>query len=77
MVVHFAGADKFIAGDIAKYVNGFQVLNPDLVIFNCDSSVRIKMELTIEKGRGYVPARKTNRTALQTERSLSTQFTRQ
>jgi DNA-directed RNA polymerase subunit alpha len=56
VVVHFAGSDKFTAGDIAKYVNGFQVLNPDLVIFNCDSSVRIKMELTIEKGRGYVPA---------------------
>jgi DNA-directed RNA polymerase subunit alpha len=56
VVVHFAGADKFTAGDIAKYVNGFQVLNPDLVIFNCDPSVRIKMELTIEKGRGYVPA---------------------
>lgn len=56
VVVHFAGSDKFTAGDIAKYVNGFQVLNPELVIFNCDSSVRIKMELTIEKGRGYVPA---------------------
>ncbi len=56
VVVHFAGADKFTAGDIAKYVNGFQVLNPELVIFNCDPSVRIKMELTIEKGRGYVPA---------------------
>ncbi len=56
VVVHFAGSEKFTAGDIAKYVNGFQVLNPDLVIFNCDPSVRIKMELTIEKGRGYVPA---------------------
>jgi DNA-directed RNA polymerase subunit alpha len=56
VVVHFAGSDKFTAGDIGKYVNGFQILNPDLVIFNCDSSVRIKMELTVEKGRGYVPA---------------------
>lgn len=56
VVVHFAGADKFTAGDIGKYVNGFQILNPDLVIFNCDPSVRIKMELTVEKGRGYVPA---------------------
>jgi DNA-directed RNA polymerase subunit alpha len=56
VVVHFAGAEKFTAGDIGKYVNGFQILNPDLVIFNCDQSVRLKVEITIEKGRGYVPA---------------------
>ena len=56
ITVHFSGADKFTAGDIAQYVNGFQILNPDLVIFNCDPSVRLKMELTVERGRGYVPA---------------------
>lgn len=56
VIVHFAGSEKFTAGDIGKYVNGFQVLNPDLVIFNCDPSVRLKMEITIERGRGYVPA---------------------
>ncbi len=56
VVVHFAGSEKFTAGDIGKYVNGFQILNPDLVIFNCDPSVRLKMEITIERGRGYVPA---------------------
>ncbi|MBA2612970.1 MAG: DNA-directed RNA polymerase subunit alpha [Bacteroidetes bacterium] len=56
ITVHFAGSEKFTAGDIGKYVNGFQILNPDLVIFNCDSSVRLKMELTVERGRGYVPA---------------------
>lgn len=56
ITIHFAGADKFTAGDIGKFVNGFQILNPDLIIFNCDSSVRLKMELTVERGRGYVPA---------------------
>jgi DNA-directed RNA polymerase subunit alpha len=56
ITVHFAGSEKFTAGDIGKYVNGFQILNPDLVIFNCDSSVRLKMELTVERGRGYIPA---------------------
>lgn len=56
ITVHFAGSDKFTAGDIGKYVNGFQILNPDLVIFNCDPSVRLKLELTVERGRGYVPA---------------------
>lgn len=56
VTVHFAGQEKFTAGDIGKYVNGFQILNPDLVIFNSDLSVRLKIELTIERGRGYVPA---------------------
>jgi len=56
VTVHFAGSEKFTAGDIGKYLNGFQILNPDLVIFNCDNTVRLKMELTIERGRGYVPA---------------------
>jgi DNA-directed RNA polymerase subunit alpha len=56
ITVHFAGSDKFTAGDIGKFVNGFQILNPDLVIFNCDANVRLKMELTVERGRGYVPA---------------------
>lgn len=56
ITVHFPGADKFTAGDIGKYANGFQILNPDLVIFNCDPSVRLKLELTVERGRGYVPA---------------------
>ncbi|MES2681865.1 MAG: DNA-directed RNA polymerase subunit alpha [Bacteroidota bacterium] len=56
ITVHFAGSEKFTAGDIGKYVNGFQILNPELVIFNCDPSVRLKMELTVERGRGYVPA---------------------
>jgi DNA-directed RNA polymerase subunit alpha len=56
VVVHFAGSEKFTAGDIGKHVNGFQILNPDLVIFNSDVAVRLKMEITIEKGRGYVPA---------------------
>ena len=56
ITVHFSGADKFTAGEIGKYANGFQILNPDLVIFNCDPSVRLKLELTVERGRGYVPA---------------------
>lgn len=68
ITVHFAGAEKFTAGDIGKYVNGFQILNPELVIFNCDASVRLKMELTVERGRGYVPAEenKTNSAAIGT-----------
>lgn len=44
------------AGDIGKYLTGFEVLNPELVICHLDSSASFKIELTINKGRGYVPA---------------------
>ena len=47
---------KLTAGDIGKNLSSFQVLNPDLVICNMEKEVTIEMELTIEKGRGYVPA---------------------
>ena len=42
---------EFKAGDIGKYLTGFEVLNPDLVICHLD-----QIDLTINKGRGYVPA---------------------
>jgi DNA-directed RNA polymerase subunit alpha len=48
------GQDAFRAGDITKFSNNFTVLNPDLVICNMDSSVTLEIELTINKGRGYV-----------------------
>jgi DNA-directed RNA polymerase subunit alpha len=50
------GKETITAGDIGKHLNGFQVLNPDLVIAHCEPSVKLKIEVTIEKGRGYVPA---------------------
>ena len=56
IVIHFSGNEKFTAGEIGKFANGFQILNPDLVIFNCESNIKLKIELTIDKGRGYVPA---------------------
>jgi DNA-directed RNA polymerase subunit alpha len=48
------GQDTFSAGDITKFSNNFTVLNPELVICNMDSSVTLEIELTINKGRGYV-----------------------
>ncbi len=54
--ISFSGKDQLTAGDFQKYISGFQVLNPDLVICNLDGKITINMELTIEKGRGYVPA---------------------
>ncbi len=47
---------EFKAGDISKHLNGFGVLNPDLVICHLDPKATMEIELTINKGRGYVPA---------------------
>ena len=47
---------EFKAGDIGKYLTGFEVLNPELVICHLDSKATIQMDVTINKGRGYVPA---------------------
>ena len=54
--ISLSGKDKITAGDFQIFISGFQVLNPDLVICNLDSKTAINMELSIEKGRGYVPA---------------------
>ena len=54
--VKVAGQDVFRASDISKALKGFEVLNPDLVICHLDPSVSFQIELTINKGRGYVPA---------------------
>lgn len=48
--------EQFKAGDINKFLSVFQVLNHDLVICNMNPDVKLSMELTINKGRGYVPA---------------------
>jgi len=47
---------EFKAGDISKYLTGFEVLNPDLVICHLDAKASMQIDLTINKGRGYVPA---------------------
>ncbi len=54
--ISITGKNQLTAGDFQRFISGFQVLNPELVICNMEDSVTINMELTIEKGRGYVPA---------------------
>lgn len=54
--ISFKGKDKFKAEEIGKHTNMFTITNPDLVVCNLDSSVKVEMELTVQKGRGYVPA---------------------
>ena len=54
--INVSGTEVFKAGDISKSLTGFEVLNPDLVICHLDANASFNIELTINKGRGYVPA---------------------
>lgn len=50
------GQEQFKAGDITRFSTNFTVLNPDLVLCNMESTVTLEVELTVNKGRGYVAA---------------------
>ncbi len=54
--ISVSGKKQLTAGDFQKFISNFQVLNADLVICNLDPKVSFNMDITIEKGRGYVPA---------------------
>ena len=54
--VSISAQEQLKAGDLQKFISGFQILNPDLVICNMEKSVKLNFELNIEKGRGYVSA---------------------
>ena len=56
VTVNVAGQTELTAGYISNFLTNFKVLNPELVICRLDPDVKIQMELTINKGRGYVPA---------------------
>ena len=51
-----SGKEEFRAGDIEEHTNVFKVMNPELLICSMEPFVNLEMELTITKGRGYVPA---------------------
>jgi len=54
--ITITGQEEFTAGDINKFMTGFRVLNPKLVICRMEPDVKLQMEITISKGRGYVPS---------------------
>ena len=56
VTVAVKGTTSFKAGDLGKYLTGFEVLNPELVICTLDSSASFQIDITINKGRGYVPS---------------------
>jgi DNA-directed RNA polymerase subunit alpha len=54
--ISISNQETFTAGDISRFLSGFEVLNPELVICRLDPTVKLQMELTINKGRGYIPS---------------------
>lgn len=56
VTININGQEKFLAGDMNRFLTNFEVLNTDLLICEMEKDVKLQMEVTIEKGRGYVPA---------------------
>ncbi|HNQ38430.1 MAG TPA: DNA-directed RNA polymerase subunit alpha [Prolixibacteraceae bacterium] len=54
--ITIGGQEEFTAGDINKFMTGFRILNPKLVICRMEPDVKLHLEMTISKGRGYIPA---------------------
>lgn len=54
--LNIKGKEQFTAGMIGEALPSFEVMNPDLIICNMDTSANLQIELHIGKGRGYVPA---------------------
>jgi DNA-directed RNA polymerase subunit alpha len=51
-----SGKEEFRAGDIEEHTNMFKVMNPELLICTMEPFVNLEVELTVSKGRGYLPA---------------------
>jgi len=56
IMITITGQEEFKAGDLNKFLSGFRVLNPELVICHMEEDVKLQIEMTINKGRGYVPS---------------------
>jgi DNA-directed RNA polymerase subunit alpha len=56
ITVNIKGSDVLTAGDLAKFTTAFEILNPEHVICHLDKKANLEIELTVDKGRGYIPA---------------------
>ncbi len=62
ITVNVSGKETLTAGDLNQFMSGFEVLNPELIIARMNPEVDFQMALTINKGRGYVPAEENKQT---------------
>ncbi len=56
VTINVSGTALLKAGDIGKYFTGFEVLNPNLIVCEMDPSASFQIDITVNKGRGYIPA---------------------
>jgi DNA-directed RNA polymerase subunit alpha len=63
VVVNVSGISELTAGEIGKLFTSFEVLNPELVICRMDPATNLQLEVTVNKGRGYIPAEEQNHVA--------------
>jgi DNA-directed RNA polymerase subunit alpha len=56
IAIKISGQEVLKAGNLNNALSSFEVLNPEHVICRMETDVKLQMELTINKGRGYVPA---------------------
>jgi DNA-directed RNA polymerase subunit alpha len=56
ILVSLTGQEEFRAGELSRYLSGFTVLNPDQLICRMEPDTKLQFEITISKGRGYVPS---------------------
>jgi DNA-directed RNA polymerase subunit alpha len=56
IMIKIGGQEVFKAGALNNALSSFEVLNPDLVIFRMETDVKLQIEFTVNKGRGYVAA---------------------
>lgn len=56
ITISIKGKEQLMAGDFQNFISGFQILNPELIICNMEKSVNLEMEISIDKGRGFVLA---------------------
>ncbi len=68
VTVTISGQDEFKAGDIGKFLTGFKILNPELLICRMESTVNLRIEINVSKGRGYATAE--DNTPVETEIGL-------
>lgn len=54
--ISIKGKEDFTAGDIEKSTASYKIMNPDLVICRMEKNVKLDLEITVQKGRGYLPA---------------------
>ena len=56
VTINVSGTTMLKAGDIGKYFTGFEVLNPNHIICELDATANFQIDITVSKGRGYLPA---------------------